>query len=357
MTEQVSNGTILINHYRDALSHIRLVNKRDRLRYVGNKLEKYLIPGATLAGVASVALTFVYGIGSGLLVGTLLGLATAVLRYPNVLFGNGRYHAFKKRQYEAIKVYALTKTFDRIVSIQELLKHPSTKLTPEQRQNIQDITQKIVEELYAIEKRRNKRKKTDKFEKITKETEESSRNIKKLRKSNDHFLSERSPNIEEKYLNKLSLVNAIKDLEQLLGPVFKEHLSYLLDPNRDKIPYEENEKFEGTHKTPSGTTYVKPKGLPLYIPREEYENHQKKWDARVINGIQQHFDKLDDFSGGLLKIFQDLSKKLDQVPIDHLPDRPHATSKRSNNFLLPPHDPLTQIIRNEYTERTRFYRF
>jgi len=131
-----------------------------------------------------------------------------------------------------------------------------------------------------------------------------------MRKEGKKFESVRKRHLNEKYSQLEAKRKAKSELEKQLGKTFVEYLSYLIDPNEEKKLYKKGDRSEDT-LTHLGKTYVKKKSSLLYTPSDYIGNTVgKDWDERVIIGIQNHFNHLDEFGQGFKEIFEELFKEL-----------------------------------------------
>ena len=166
----------VIQHLRDCKTHIKWINRQEKLRSIGDALDRRFFTGATIAASAVLGGSALSGIVGGIggpIIGIIAGAATGstvALRFPNMLFGSRRYHATQRFRLQAEKTYALAKIYDRIVSIQDLLKTHNIEFTTEQNTYLRELSTEILDELISNIEHTNKRKKREEYEKIKENT-------------------------------------------------------------------------------------------------------------------------------------------------------------------------------------------
>lgn len=330
----------IIMHLEDILSLSLWTNRRDKYRNIGNKFDSKFIPavgglsfltlsatiGTTIFSSINETVGTIGGIGSG-----LAGLF-AFTRLPNILYGNGRFHAHSRGRKLAKDVYAMTKMYDRKVRVERLieqLKKSGKSFTPAEWEHINSVISNIKSTIKTMTNRQKNRKEISTYNTFYQEIQSKRDSEIALRKISRKMARKRSKLWDKvKYPDLLARSAASKEVEKLMGPAW-EQLSWLIDPKKTKESITENTEIDKNKDTTSperitvnhgGYTFENTKH-GLLIPgtqshfKDESSSHEKvyrgEWDPDVIEGIKKDFDYLD-FSR-FIGIFDDLLTALQKL--------------------------------------------
>lgn len=353
-----SPQTQLVQQIHDAASHAILFNQQDRHRYVGDILETKYFPLATFAIMEGAGATLGSPMGNGWAIagGTLVGVVAHLTRFPNLLFGNGRYHGFSRGRKKTNDLYLIGKITDRYLTSQHLIDQLENgkfaPLTQAEKSACLEGIDIIIDNLGKTEKRNDKRNKTEFYADNTTRMEEAKDDVQKLKKLTRRHRIKRKEHIKYKIRDLFAGTRSAKEAGEAFGKTGASELAYLVDPNREK-PSEENKETQIRKPDDKqeqeqqifllfGKQYIEQNGL--LVPLQDSKNAKEEtpqldddsqqdrtksdeqkyrnWDPEVLDIIHKKVKSAENFAISYQRLFKDLHDRISVLPVREISKNP-----------------------------------
>jgi hypothetical protein len=316
LSKNVPVPTQMIEYMQNILSLAKWTNRRDRFRYIGDKLDKKFYPFVAVSSFITVSVAAAVMISTlpnlaikGLVGSGLAGLFVTLARTPNLLYGNGRYHGFTRGRKVVKDVLAFIEMCHLVFSIENLVKelkknHTTTKITSAELKHMEKISSEIKKVIETMKKRGQKRNKVSTYAKLYQQTAENNQSERRLGRITRKVVRSRVAQLDEEFGQLAAFENASKQLKEIIGSAW-EDLAYLIDPKKKPPKTERVEEFGREFESLSSGILV-PAGTEGRVCKYNLDKNlgEECLNPALIKWIGGNFRKLD---------FPELLKKIENL--------------------------------------------